>query len=343
MSVPLGTGRLVEVGRALAAEPTVMLLDEPSSGLDVHETEQLGEALRRVRADRGTAFVLVEHNVEFVLELSDRVTVLDFGKVLTEGTPDEIRNSAEVQAAYFGAPVEDVDDRASATKRRAPETTRDRDRSDRGASSRPLLRVTDLEVAYGEARALFGVSFDVRAGSVTTVLGANGAGQVVARSSDRWRGQAVRRAHRVRRRRHHRPGRAQGVQARASRSCPSLATSSRTSRCATTCGRRSGSRCRARIARAALERALELFPVLAERRRQAAGTLSGGEQQMLSLARVLAAPPKLLIADEMSLGLAPQDGRPRVRVARRRHATKASPCCSSSSSWSGRSASPTTR
>ena len=112
VSVPLGTGRLIEVGRALASEPAVMLLDEPSSGLDVLETEQLGEALRRVRADRGTAFVLVEHNVEFVLGLSDRVTVLDFGKVLVHGTPDEIRRSPEVQAAYFGAPVGTIDEEA---------------------------------------------------------------------------------------------------------------------------------------------------------------------------------------------------------------------------------------
>jgi ABC-type branched-subunit amino acid transport system ATPase component len=105
VAVPLGTGRLVEVGRALASEPSVMLLDEPSSGLDVHETEQLGGALRRVRQDRGTAFLLVEHNVEFVLELSDRVSVLDFGSVLTEGTPDEVRDNPEVQAAYLGAPI----------------------------------------------------------------------------------------------------------------------------------------------------------------------------------------------------------------------------------------------
>jgi ABC-type branched-subunit amino acid transport system ATPase component len=111
LAVPLGTGRLLEVARALAAEPTVMLLDEPSSGLDVHETEQLGEALRRVRGERGTAFVLVEHNVDFVLGLSDRVTVLDFGQVLTEGTPEEIRTSPAVQAAYFGAPLEDDADR----------------------------------------------------------------------------------------------------------------------------------------------------------------------------------------------------------------------------------------
>ena len=106
VAVPLGTGRLVEVGRALASEPSVMLLDEPSSGLDVHETEQLGDALRRVRQDRGTAFLLVEHNVEFVLDLSDRITVLDFGRVLTEGTPDEVRDSPEVQAAYLGAPID---------------------------------------------------------------------------------------------------------------------------------------------------------------------------------------------------------------------------------------------
>ncbi len=110
LAIPLGTGRLLEVARALASEPSVMLLDEPSSGLDVHETEQLGDALRRVRAERGTAFVLVEHNVEFVLGLSDRVTVLDFGKSLVEGTPDEIRTSPEVQAAYFGAPLDDRTD-----------------------------------------------------------------------------------------------------------------------------------------------------------------------------------------------------------------------------------------
>ncbi len=105
LAIPLGTGRLLEVARALATEPTVMLLDEPSSGLDVHETEQLGDALRRVREERGTAFVLVEHNVDFVLGLSDRVTVLDFGRVLVEGSPEEIRTSPDVQAAYFGSPV----------------------------------------------------------------------------------------------------------------------------------------------------------------------------------------------------------------------------------------------
>jgi len=100
--LPLGTGRIVEIGRALATGPRVVLLDEPTSGLDVHESEQLATALRRARDDRGIAFVLVEHDVELVLDLSEHVTVLDFGRVIATGTPAEIRSSAAVQAAYLG-------------------------------------------------------------------------------------------------------------------------------------------------------------------------------------------------------------------------------------------------
>jgi ABC-type branched-subunit amino acid transport system ATPase component len=104
-ALPLGTGRLVEVGRALARGPTVMLLDEPSAGLDQYETERLADALRRTRAERGVALVVVEHNVELVLGLSERVTVLDFGRVIAEGSPAEIRADPEVQAAYLGTAV----------------------------------------------------------------------------------------------------------------------------------------------------------------------------------------------------------------------------------------------
>jgi ABC-type branched-subunit amino acid transport system ATPase component len=100
--LPLGTGRIVEIGRALATGPRVVLLDEPTSGLDVHESEQLATALRRARDDRGIAFVLVEHDVELVLDLSHHVTVLDFGRVIATGAPAEIRSSAAVQAAYLG-------------------------------------------------------------------------------------------------------------------------------------------------------------------------------------------------------------------------------------------------
>jgi branched-chain amino acid transport system ATP-binding protein len=104
--LPLGTGRVVEIARALSTGPRVVLLDEPTSGLDIHETQTLADALRRARDERGIAFVLVEHDVELVLELSERITVLDFGRVIAEGSPTEIRGSAAVQAAYLGTGVE---------------------------------------------------------------------------------------------------------------------------------------------------------------------------------------------------------------------------------------------
>jgi ABC-type branched-subunit amino acid transport system ATPase component len=101
-SLPLSTARLVEVGRALAGTPKVVLFDEPSSGLDSRETEQLASVLLRACQDEGVALVLVEHDFELVLGLSDRVDVLDFGRLIASGTPAEIRADPAVQAAYIG-------------------------------------------------------------------------------------------------------------------------------------------------------------------------------------------------------------------------------------------------
>ena len=101
-SIGLGTGRLVEVARALAAQPRVVLLDEPSSGLDAHETEELALVLARLRDEEGIALVLVEHNVAMVLGLADDVTVLDFGEVIARGPAAAIRSDPAVQAAYLG-------------------------------------------------------------------------------------------------------------------------------------------------------------------------------------------------------------------------------------------------
>ena len=100
--LPLGTARRVEIARALATGPKVVLLDEPSSGLDARETGRLSAALRRVVAEDGVSLLLVEHDVAMVLDLSSRITVLDFGQRIAEGPPDEIRTNAAVQAAYFG-------------------------------------------------------------------------------------------------------------------------------------------------------------------------------------------------------------------------------------------------
>lgn len=101
-AVGLGTGRLVEVARALATQPRVLLLDEPSSGLDAHETDELAAVLARLRDEEGVAMVLVEHNVGMVLGLADDVTVLDFGEVIARGAASAIRADPGVQAAYLG-------------------------------------------------------------------------------------------------------------------------------------------------------------------------------------------------------------------------------------------------
>jgi branched-chain amino acid transport system ATP-binding protein len=100
--LPLGTARRVEVARALATGPSIVLLDEPSSGLDGHETAQLGGALRSVVEEEKVSLLLVEHDVAMVLGLSSQVAVLDFGIRIAHGTPDEIRNDPAVRAAYLG-------------------------------------------------------------------------------------------------------------------------------------------------------------------------------------------------------------------------------------------------
>jgi ABC-type branched-subunit amino acid transport system ATPase component len=100
-SLPLGTSRLVEVARALAYEPKVLLLDEPCSGLEHAETTRLANALRTVRA-YNISLLLVEHDVELVMSLSDSLFVLDFGRLIASGPPDIVRRDPNVLSAYLG-------------------------------------------------------------------------------------------------------------------------------------------------------------------------------------------------------------------------------------------------
>jgi branched-chain amino acid transport system ATP-binding protein len=101
----LGQCRLVEVGRALMTEPKLLLLDEPSSGLDRAESGALADTLRAVQAEQGFAILLVEHDVELVADFTTRSYVLDFGRMLTNGPTRDVLRSAEVRAAYLGDAV----------------------------------------------------------------------------------------------------------------------------------------------------------------------------------------------------------------------------------------------
>jgi len=100
--LPTGQARLVELARALATQPKVLLLDEPASGLDTNESATFGNLLRQLAAD-GMTVLLVEHDVHLVMDVSDHIHVLDFGKVIAAGNPDEIRRNEAVLDAYLGA------------------------------------------------------------------------------------------------------------------------------------------------------------------------------------------------------------------------------------------------
>jgi len=100
-SLPLGDQKLLEIARALATQPKLLLLDEPAAGLNIGETETLAETIRRIR-QRGITVLLVEHDMSLVMGISDEVLVLNYGKKIAEGQPREIQRNPEVIAAYLG-------------------------------------------------------------------------------------------------------------------------------------------------------------------------------------------------------------------------------------------------
>jgi branched-chain amino acid transport system ATP-binding protein len=289
--LPTGTARLVELGRALATQPRVLLLDEPSAGLNESETSTLGTLLREV-AGSGLGVLLVEHDMSFVMGTCERIHVLDFGRIISVGTPTDVQADDTVRAAYLG----EADER----ERKAPAAV-SRDGDATGGGAAPALELRDIHAGYGTIDVLHGVALTVPTGAVFALLGPNGAGKSTTLKVAS--GQIAPNAGEVRLSGSSVQGKSSDALARAGMCAipegrgifPNL-TVTENLRMATYTGPHLGE---------LEERAFTRFPRLRDRRKQLAGTLSGGEQQMLSMARALTTDPKVLLLDELSMGLAP--------------------------------------
>ncbi len=301
-SLPTGLARLVELARAMATTPSVLLLDEPSAGLNQDETTALGKILVRL-ASEGMAVLLVEHDMSLVMSICDEVTVLHYGEIITTGAPAAVQADPAVQAAYLGtedAPSE-VPGSPVALSRRAEQPT-----GEPGATPTvvtPVLELVDIRAAYGRIEVVNGVSLRLPGGSCLALLGPNGAGKSTLLKVISGRLSPS------------------GGSVRLNGEDISKATSEQLARrgvCAIPEGRAIFPNLT--VAENLLmytfrgrgikitdleEKSYARFPVLGQRRRQLAGRLTGGEQQMLAIARALYTNPRLLLLDEISMGLAP--------------------------------------
>jgi branched-chain amino acid transport system ATP-binding protein len=293
-SLPTGLARLVEMARALATSPSVLLLDEPSSGLNAEETLGVGAVLQQL-ASEGMGVLLVEHDMALVMAICARVDVLDNGSVIARGDPATVQADPAVQEAYLGGGTDSAP---------PPTAARPVPSSAPSAGTDPMaLSAVDVRAGYGRIEVLHGISLEVRSGSSLALLGPNGAGKTTLLKAISGQlaltGGTVEVAG-------HRLGRNATEQLARSGVCmipegrsifPNLTVSENLLMYTF---RRAGLK-----SAWVEERAFERFPALANRRKQLAGTLSGGEQRMLSMARALTTDPQILLLDELSMGLAP--------------------------------------
>jgi branched-chain amino acid transport system ATP-binding protein len=281
----LGLKRL-EVARALALDPQLLLLDEVAAGLTGHEIEEITELIASVH-DRGVTIILVEHVQALVQALAQRVIVLDFGRQIASGTPAEVAEDPEVIRVYLGTGGATTLKRLEPVKRSA------------------LLTVSGLSVDYGKLRALRSVDFEVGEREIVAVLGANGAGKsslarTLAGLVPAAEGRIELAGEDVTDQLAHRRARKGIALCHEGRRLFSELTVSENLELAAYSGASTSHK------EDLFKRVYDLFPLLRERSGAYAGQLSGGQQQMVAIARALMSDPRIAIFDELSLGLAPQ-------------------------------------
>jgi len=283
-TLPFADLRRLELAKAIARDPQVVLVDEPFAGLTSAEVAAFSDLIRGFR-DEGRAVLLVDHNVKGVSALVDRVFAMYLGERIAEGSAEDVMSNATVRRVYLGGSIE-VASRPAATARNRP----------------PLLQIEDVSVLYGKAQALERVSLHVHEGEFVSVVGLNGAGKTTLFNAVSgmlpYTGAIHFDGNALRDRSAAAIARAGVVQCPESRELfgdmsvrENLALGGQHLPCGQAAER--------------LDWLCELFPILRARQGQPARTLSGGEQQMLAIARALMMKPRLLILDEPTLGLAP--------------------------------------
>jgi branched-chain amino acid transport system ATP-binding protein len=283
-TLPFADLRRLELAKAIARHPKLVMIDEPFAGLTMSEVAVFSDLIRAFRDD-GRAVLLVDHNVKGVAALVDRVLAMYLGEKIAEGSAEEVMRDETVRRVYLGG--------ALSTAARAEATFHD---------AVPLLQVEGAGVVYGKALALLDVSLHVHEGEFVSVVGLNGAGKttlftaisglVPYRGSIRWAGDSLRAC------------------SAAAIACGGIVQCAETRELFGDMSVREnldlgGNALTDDERRQRLDWLFDLFPILRSRQAQMARTLSGGEQQMLAIARALMMKPRLLILDEPTLGLAP--------------------------------------